>query len=229
MNGKKEDFVYLFVGPDIVTQDGLSKKQSILEKIKRHFLPKTIEDFNLDTLYSKQLTLKELQERFLRLPVNAKRRIIVIKEVQELKEDLKEFILVFAKKPLGSIILVLDMDYCDRKDVFAQQVSKYARVCHFREQVRLDAFALSRAIEKKSTEQALRILNQLVQDGEKPERILGGLRFAWERQAANRLETKKRLKLLLNCDIDIKTGKLKPLFALEKLVVGLCSLGKPFG
>lgn len=76
---------------------------------------------------------------------------------------------------------------------------------------------------------ALRILNELLRNGERPERILGGLRYAWEREFTPGVEAKRRLKLLLNCDINIKTGKLKPNFALEKLVISLCSLpGKRF-
>lgn len=226
---RKEVFVYLFVGRDIVGQDGLSKKQATLKEIKESLLSKTTEDFNLDTLYSKDLTLKDLQEKLLCLPFKSKRRIIVIKEAQGLKEDMKELILRFAKKPEGGIVLVLDIEQPLSKDNFVKELYNYAKVYRFSEPARLDAFALSRSIDQKRPEQALRILSELLQDGEKPERILGGLRFAWEKAAASPSEVKKRLKLLLNCDLDIKTGKLKPFFALEKLIISLCSLGKPFG
>jgi DNA polymerase III delta subunit len=97
----------------------------------------------------------------------------------------------------------------------------------FKETVKPDTFVLSRSIESRRLDTALKLLDQLLKDGEKPERILGGLRYAWERGIANPVETKRRLKLLLGCDIDIKTGRLKPSFALEKLVVGLCAAGKP--
>jgi DNA polymerase III delta subunit len=73
------------------------------------------------------------------------------------------------------------------------------------------------------------VLNQLLKKGERPERILGGLRYSWENSIATPLETRRRLKALLNCDIDIKTGRLKADFALERLVVSLCSLAKPSG
>lgn len=228
MNGKKEDSVYLFIGQDIIGQDGLSRKHSILEKIKQTFLAKTIEDFSLDTLYSKELALKELQEIFLSLPLKSKRRIIVIKEAQDLKEDIKEFILAYIKKAQGGIILVLDIERWNPKDNFVKRLFNYAKVFRFREAARLDTFALSRSIDQKSPEQALKVLNQLLQEGEKPERILGGLRYSWEKSASSPFEARKRLKLLLNCDFDIKTGKLKPGFALEKLVVSLCAFGKPF-
>jgi hypothetical protein len=63
-----------------------------------------------------------------------------------------------------------------------------------------------------------------LQNGERPEMILGGLRSNYERNVFKPLERRKRLKLLLNCDIEIKTGRLKPELALEKLVAGLCYL-----
>ena len=65
-----------------------------------------------------------------------------------------------------------------------------------------------------------------MEDGEKPERIIGGLRYAWAKGNVYSAEAKKKLKALLNCDIDIKTGRLRPDFALEKLVIKLCSLGR---
>ncbi len=225
---EKEIFVYLFIGQDTISAEGLSSKHAILEQIKNNFLAKTIEDFNLDILYSKELSLKDLQERFLCLPLNSKIRIIIIKEAQDLEDDIKEFILSYVKKPQRQIVLVLDMESQNRKDAFVERVSNFALVHHFSEPARPDAFTLGRSIDNRSTEQALRILNQLFQDGEKPERILGGLRFAFEKGAVIPLETKRKLRLLLNCDIDIKTGRLKPIFALEKLIVNLCGLGKPF-
>jgi DNA polymerase III delta subunit len=77
-------------------------------------------------------------------------------------------------------------------------------------------------IESKRPDYALRTLSQLLKNGEKPERILGGLRYSFQRGPHTPLEIRKAIKLLLNCDITIKTGRLKPEFALERLVVKLC-------
>jgi len=73
------------------------------------------------------------------------------------------------------------------------------------------------------------VLNQLLENGEKPEWILSGLRYAWGKNIATPLEKKRRLKFLLDCDMDIKTGKLKPVFVLEKLIIKLCAPVKPLG
>lgn len=214
--------VYLFIG-----QDSLSKDIQ-LARLKQELFAKELEQFNLDILYAKELDLIQLQERLSCLPVKAKKRMMVLKDAQDLKDDIKEFFLEYVKTPLHHAAVVLDINRQEPKDEFIKRLGRFAKIYRFREASRLDTFALSRQINLNKPDYALRVLNQLLKNGEKPERILGGLRYAWERDASNTLETKKRLKLLLRCDIDIKTGRIKPLFALERLLVSLCSLNKPF-
>jgi len=214
--------VYLFLGSDSLSKDGQ------LKALRQQVLTKETEQFNLDILYGKELALKVLQERLLSLPVRCAQRIIVIKNAQELKSELQEFILHYVKAPAKQILLVLDVSETDRKNTFINQLIKYAKTIHFKDTVKPDSFTLGRQIALRRPDLALRILHQLLQDGEKPERILGGLRYAWEREMAPASESKRRLRLLLNCDIEIKTGRLRPVFALEKLVISLCGLSKPF-
>lgn len=211
--------VYLLIG-----QDSLSKNIQI-KRLRHEFLTKELEHFNLDTLFAKELTLKSLQERLLSLPVKSSHRIIVIKEAQNLREDIKSFILKFVAKPNRQIILVLDVSSPHNQDEFINRIYKHAKVFHFKEVLPPDTFTLSRQISLRRADYALRVLNQLIKNGERPERILGGLRYTWERDNLPRLEMRRRLRLLLNCDIDIKTGKLKPVFALERLIINLCGLG----
>lgn len=220
---KKEPSVYLFIG-----QDSLSKDTK-LKQLKQQFLSPQIAQFNLDTLYAKELDLKGLQEKLLCLPVEAKKRMVVIKDAQTLKEDVREFITDYVKRPYSHIILVLDISQKAKGDKFIDRVLRYACICRFKEAIPADAFMLSEQIDRRQIYSALRLLNQLLKNGEKPERILGGLRYAWERQIREPWMRRKRLKALLNCDIEIKTGRFKPAFALEKLVVKLCYLGKVFG
>jgi DNA polymerase III delta subunit len=214
--------VYLFLGEDSLSKDIQFKC------LKQEFLTAGLEQFNLDILYARELTLKDLQERILCLPVKDRKRIVVIKDAQSLKEDIKDFILVYVKKPNDKIVLVLDINRQDRKNEFINSLFRYAKVYRFKETVPLDAFALNRQIALKRPDYALRVLSKLLEEGERPERILGGLRYAWERDAASPLETRRRLKALLNCDIEIKTGKIKPVFALERLVIKLCGLRNSF-
>lgn len=208
--------VYLLIGQDIAA------KETQLKKIKQESLPKELKDFNLDTLYAKEATLKDIQERLLAIPLKSAKRIMVIKDAHSLNAQSCNFLLDYAKKPHQQLVLVLDFERYDYKDEFIKGMSAHASILRFKEIATPDAFALNRQIELRKTDYALRILDQLLKEGEAPERILGGLRFAWEKQDIQTQAAKRKLKLLLNCDIEIKTGRLRPAFALEKLVVSLC-------
>lgn len=207
--------VFLFIGQDSPSKD------TQLQKLKKEFLNPQIEKFNCDILYAKDLILKDLQERLLSLPFKAKKRIAVIKNAQELKEDIKEFILEYVKRPYPEIILVLDID---SQDEFTERLARYVQTHRFKEPPRLDAFVLSRQIELRKPDYALKVLHQLLENGERPELILGGLRHSCNKNINYPAQVKKINKLLLNCDLEIKTGRVKSNFALEKLVVRLCNL-----
>ena len=220
--------VYLFIGADSPYKDTpLSQKDFFLKQIKEQFLPKAMEQFNLDTLYAESLSLNALQEKLLGLPVNCSIRIIVIKNAQELSADLEGFILEWAKKAPKDVILLLDIEQRAKKEEFIKNIFKYAKIFRFKEGSALNTFNLTRSIEERRPQAALLVLNQLLNDGERPERILGGLRYALENSHMNGSELKRRVKFLLEADIEIKTGRSLPVFALEKLIVKLCSLAQP--
>jgi len=219
---RKEIPLYLFIG-----QDSFSKDLK-LKQLKQEFLKRGFEYFNLDILYARDLKLADLQERILSLPFKTQKRIIVIKEAQGLKEEERDFLLSYTRKPDDGILLILDFSHSGPKDEFINNISRYARVFRFAEPARLDTFLLSRQIEAGKPNYALKTLSLLLERGEKPERILGGLRYALEKDISGAIITKKRLRLLLHCDIQIKTGMLKPAFALEGLIISLCGTGKSF-
>jgi DNA polymerase III delta subunit len=211
--------VYLFIGQDSCAKD------TALNRIKEESFPKELKEFNLDILYANELSLKTLQEKLLSIPAGSLKRMLVIKNAQELKREAADFILSWSGKDIKGIILVLDMDSQARNEAVVKNLSRYARVIRFKEAVHFNAFNLGRRIEEGRAAEALKILSQLLKDGEPPERILGGLRYSIESGINSPAQAAVRLKLLLSCDIEIKTGKLKPVFALEKLVVSLCALG----
>lgn len=219
---EKESLIYLFLGED------QSAKDIKLKYIKELYVPVGTEYFNLDMLYGKDLDLLSLQEKILALPLKSKKRLIVIKEAEALSEDVKEYLLNYALKPFQSVVIVLDISGNKIKDGFVNNMLRYAQACRFQAAQRLDTFVLSNHIAMKKTDAALRVLNQLLKNGEKPERIMGGLRYSWERNTSYSKETGPKLKALLNCELDIKTGRLKADFALERLVIALCGLPNAF-
>lgn len=222
--------LYLFIGQDSPYQDSsLSCKDLQLKKIKERSFPKEMEQFNLDLLYGDGLKLKELQERLLLLPVEAGCRVIVIRNAQELEPQIDAFLVQWAKDVGKKTILVLDIEDPQKKETLIRNLSKYAQTIRFKENLALTTFTLARSIEQRRTAYALKVLGELLKDGERPERILGGLRYRLEKSLLSGLEIKRRVKLLLDCDIEIKTGKVSPTLALEKLTVKLTSLVQPLG
>jgi DNA polymerase III delta subunit len=209
--------VYLFIG-----QDNLSKDVK-LTLLKEKLLSKGTHHFNLDTAYGRELTLQGLQELLLFFPAAGQKRMVVVKEAGGLKKELKDYLVKYAQKPQPSIELVLDIDRYKQHEPFIRALGHRAQVLRFQEEEDVNTFSLGRQIELKRAVAALGILKHLLKNGERPEQILGGLRASWEKYCASSLELKQRLKLLLACDIEIKTGKLKADVALEKAVVQLCS------
>ncbi len=211
--------IHIFLG-----QDPQAKGRE-LKKIKDSHLGQASHDFNFDLFYGRELNLSVLQERLLALPVGCAKRITIVKEAQGLKEEIKEFLLKYSLKPYPSNILVLDFSRVQPKDDFISGISRHAKVIRFKAAAaEPDTFALKDYIEARKTQPALKVLSQLLDSGKKPEMILGALRALWERQGLVSLPARKRIKALLVCDIDIKTGRLKPNLALERLVIGLCNV-----
>ena len=220
--------IYLFLGQDSLPKDSsVSFKDTQLKQIKEEFLSREVAQFNLDLLYAEALKLKELQEKLLALPVKSPKRIVVIKNAQELDKDIEDFIEEWAKLERKDTLLLLDIEEQDKKESFLKNIYKYAKTFRFKEPQALNTFNLTRQIAQRNAGSALKMLEELIKEGERPERILGGLRYTLENSPMSALEVKRRIKMLLDCDIEIKTGKAKPVFALEKLIVRLCALVQP--
>lgn len=214
--------VYLFLG-----QDFLSQETKLRQIIKEH-LPQDVLQFNLDILYSKDVSLKDVQEKLICLPVKARKRVVVIKQAQQLKAEIKEFLAGFAKKSAAHIVLVLEAERFEAKDAFFVALSRCAEIVRFSETAPVDNFELGRLVDQRRPHQALSSLRNILDNGQKPELVLGSLRYSCERTHSP-VDKRRKLRLLLTCDREMKTGRLKPALALEKLVVSLCYLGKTQG
>ena len=214
--------VYLFIG-----QDSPAKDVKITSLRHELFPSKDSEDFNFDIIYGDELDLKKLQEVLFRLPLKAKQRMVWLRKCQKLKENIKDYLTGYVKNPLKHVTLVLDVERFDRRDGFQNEIGRSSSVSRFQDKQSVNAFTLGDEIDRRSAKSSLNILQQLLADGAKPETIMGALRYGWEKSSLPVSEKKRRFKFLLNCDIDIKTGRLKPAFALERLIISLCCSTPP--
>lgn len=212
--------VRLFIGQDTVSKD------AALAQLKQEILP-AASAFNLDTVYGRETGLKKLQELLLFFPFDNNPRLVIVRNAHELKDDAKEFLLKYIKAPHERLVLVIDVERNVARDPFLEGLKSGAKTVYFKEERPVTVFDLARAIEIRDGRESLVVLNRLLFEGEKPERLLGGLRASWQKRVVDPRELERRLRLLLECDVNIKTGRLKPALVLERLVIGLCGLRKP--
>lgn len=209
--------MYLFVG-----EDEAAKTEKI-QSLKKQFLNPQTEQFNSEVFYGRELTLPLFKEALSRLPASAKNRLLVIKGALSLKESLQEYFLSQLNSLPDNLVIVLDIAAIPREEnPFLNKILKIAKAIHFRMPQAPCAFNLAKAIERKQPDYALNILTDLFKQGEKPERILGALRYQLLKHSLNFRDKLKNIELLLEADVNMKTGRIKPGFALEALVVKLC-------
>ena len=210
--------IYLFIG-----EDELAKQEKI-QSFKKQLFPQAVEPFNYDVFSAKELTLFLFKEALHRIPLSAKSRLLVIKDMLKLKTDIQEYCLSHAKALPDTITIIFDAGRMPREEnKFLNEMLKIAKVVNFKAAESSNAFGLARVIERKQPEHALTILADLFSAGEKAERILGALRYQLVKHSVTLEDKKKKINLLLETDMSLKTGKLKPEFALEVLVVKLCN------
>lgn len=213
-----EKLAYLFLGEDFLT------KEKKVDFIKKDLLKgKDTAFFDLEILHAKDLDSRRLSEAIKQFPALSNGRLIIIKDIDKLHPSCREQLVSYLKKPIAKIALVLETDKFDIKDAFVSQLCHLCRVVNFQKARPLDVFSLGQAVSRKRPVEALRILFQLLQAGEKPQKILGVLIWQWKKieTSLSPVEFKQGLQMLLKADMDIKRGRLKPHLALEVLVARL--------
>jgi DNA polymerase III delta subunit len=209
--------IYLFIGED---EPAKSEK---IHALKKQLLTPHLEQFNYEVFYAKELTPALFKEALSRLPVSSQSRLLVIKDALKLKETLQEYFLSRLESLPRDLVIILDITVIPKEtSPFLNKILKTAKVERFKAVRSANAFTLARAIKMKQPEYALNILADLFTQGEKPERILGGLRYQLVQTNYSAKDRINKIKLLLETDISLKTGRLKPSLALEALVIKLC-------
>lgn len=211
--------VYLFVG-----EDEISKKRKI-EAIKKENFKAGFDNFNYQVLFSKDLKLPQLQEYLLKYPFKEKQSILIIKEIESLDEENKKFLLDYILINHPDLILILDIYQLDSKNSFINALTNnnQVKIFSFKRSFYPSVFSLARLVSQKKTQDALLVLNELVNQKTRPEKIIGGLRYQWEKEDLSSKEKIRRFNILLEADSNIKTGVLNPELALEVLLMKLCN------
>lgn len=208
---------YLFLGEDFLS------KEDKIDIIKKDLLKGDAAFFDLEVLSAKETDKQQLSEATKRLPALSQGRLIIIKDIDRFNPACKLQLIAYLKKPFPKIFLVLETDKFDTRDSFISQLTRLCRVVNFQRSRPLDVFGLAEAVSRRKSPEALKMLSQLLLSGEKPQKILGVLIWQWKKiqHTLSKAEFKRGLRMLLEADLNIKRGRLRPDFALELLVAKL--------
>ncbi len=204
-------------------EDRLAKDQKIEEIKSRAFPLGEAVKFDFEILYAVKLNSDILKKSLVALPAIASQRVLVIHTIQKLSPHNKELILNFFKKKESHLILILDDDTTDAKNSFIKKLTPFVNTLCFSKGKKFNVFDLTRAMSNRNGVQALKILHELMDEGNHPLQLMGGLIWYWGKEKV-RLSSerfKKGLQRLQEADLNIKRSRLKPSEAIEVLVVRL--------
>lgn len=209
--------IYFFIGEDQAFN--LNKIKILKEKI----LPNGTADFNIETLFAKGLSPVIMEEALARMPVEVKKRVLIIRNMHQLSDECCQKLLLCLEGLSPEIVLILEAALETKQ---MNGFFKYAQVFKLAEKKDYNTFDLCRAIEARKQVFSLTILEDLLLRGENPSKILGGLVWKWENMQKSVAKEKldKGFEALLEADTNIKLSRIKPEIALELLVTKLTLL-----
>ena len=213
---------YLFLG-----EDTLAKDQKIAELKKKILVPPQSFQFDYELLSAAKLEPEVLKKALMALAAIAAKRLIIIRECHRLSPHNQEILFQFLEKSFNHAILVLDSDEWDPKNSFLKKVRRMVELVEFSTSSKLNVFDLTKAIDFKKEGEALKILDQLTGQGIHPLQVLGTLVWFWGQARSAGVSGEKFEKGLLalqEADLNIKRSRLKAEYAVEFLIVKLCSL-----
>lgn len=211
---------YLFLGTDTPAKDRkiLEVRQNLLKS------PDAL-SFDYESLYAQNLDSETLKKSLVALPAIAPQRLVVIRQGHKLSQHNKGLVQEFFEKMDNPVNLILESGEWEEQDSFVKVILKYVKVLRFGHSEELNVFALTRAIGARKKVEALSILSNLLDKGDYPLQIMGGMVWSWKksREQLPKEAFQQGLIALKEADFNIKRSRLKPEHALEVLVIKLCS------
>jgi len=213
--------IYLFFG-----QDYSAKDQKIREIKNKYLISDQAQHYDFDQLDGSKLSAEDLKKSLITLPVILKQRILLIRKIEKLTDQNKEILLTWINEKKAHGVLLLDSDAAELKNAFFKEISLSAQLFSFSLGKKQNVFDMTRAIGSRNGTEALRILNELMEEGDHPLQIMGGLVWFWGKQKSVVSSDKflKGLKFLQEADLNIKRSRLKPEYAVEMAVVKLVGM-----
>ncbi len=213
--------IYLFFG-----QNYTNKDQKIQEIKKKLLSADNSEHFDFDQLDGTKLSAEDLKKSLVAMPAVLKQRVVLIRKIEKLSTQNKDLLLNWIKEKNQNCVLLLDSDEGESKNAFLTKLSANAQVFSFAVGKGKNVFDMTRALSSRNDVEALKILDELLEAGDHPLQIMGGLVWFWGKQKGIVAKAKfeEGLEILQEADLNIKRSRLKPEYAIELLVVKLAGL-----
>jgi DNA polymerase-3 subunit delta len=103
------DSIYLIIGEEAFMVD------DAIDRIRGRVLSKELEDFNLDIFYGQAADLSQVRDTIETLPLMAEKRLVLIKEAQDIKDKDLESLFPIIDNPVSSTVLVLSTKKIDQR------------------------------------------------------------------------------------------------------------------
>ncbi len=213
--------IYLLIGEDNPAKD--KKISEIKTKVIRS---DEAQKFDFEMLYGHKLNSDILKKAILSLPVMSSKRLVIIRSVHQLSPHNLDILIAFFDSPDERIDLVLESPTDKIKGDFIPRSKEVAQIFRCELPKKLNVFDMTNAMSRRNVKNALKILSELLSNGNVPVMIMGGLVWFWGtcRRQISSAKYHQGLFFLQEADLNIKRTRLKPDYALELLVAKLTSL-----
>jgi DNA polymerase-3 subunit delta len=139
---------YLFYGPEEFWV------QLTLNRIKKEFIPDTVKDFNLETIYAGDVPAQEILNRARLVPFMSPQRLIIVRDVENFPKGELDLFLPYLDNPVDSTCLIWITEKKELKGPFFKRLQECGRAVNFK---KLSEQHLYGWIRKRAGELGLRI------------------------------------------------------------------------
>ena len=215
---------FLLYGPDLKLRD------KALADIKKEVFSSAPDAVRLDleSLDANKLTPEKLKIALMSLPGLAPCRLVHIYRADKLAKEPLELLLAFLKGEHAHVVVVLEADTWDAGTKTRGELTKLLKKTGVDAAAKASVFDMMNAVADGNSAKALRTLKILLTDDEAPERLLGGMVWAWSNKIKARMSAqgyKKGLLVLQEADMGLKRSRFPEReYALEVAVVKLSLL-----
>ncbi len=212
--------IYLLKGDDY-----RAKETKIDELKKKILVHPDAPRFDFDNLDAAKLPPAELKKSLVSLPAVNPQRLVFIRNIQKAGEQNQQILLDFVQSKPDHCVIIADISAPSQKG-FLTKLSKIGQKLEFDSGRKTVIWDMTKQIEARNPKDALRLLNEMISDGNHPLQIMGGLVWFWGRMKA-RIPAgrfQQGLRELQAADLNIKRSRLQPEHAVQILVTKLCLL-----